>query len=285
MTKAPDRIFGIIGNDLEELMMATLEVKDLHVAVTDEETKGQKEILTGVNLVMKTGEIHAIMGPNGTGKSTLSQTIMGQPGYQVTQGDILLDGQSILAMPVDERARRGLFLAMQYPAEIQGVTNAEFLRAAINARRPADDQISVMAFLKKLDANLALLDMSESMTERYLNEGFSGGEKKRNEILQLLMIEPTFAILDEIDSGLDIDALKVVAKGVNSMRGANFGSLIITHYQRLLNYIVPDTVHVMMGGKIVKTGGPELAKQLEKEGYAGLRDELGLDIQLVDEQH
>lgn len=285
MTKAPDRIFGIIGNDLEELMMATLEVKDLHVAVTDEETKGQKEILTGVNLVMKTGEIHAIMGPNGTGKSTLSQTIMGQPGYQVTQGDILLDGQSILAMPVDERARRGLFLAMQYPAEIQGVTNAEFLRAAINARRPANDQISVMAFLKKLDANLALLDMSESMTERYLNEGFSGGEKKRNEILQLLMIEPTFAILDEIDSGLDIDALKVVAKGVNSMRGANFGSLIITHYQRLLNYIVPDTVHVMMGGKIVKTGGPELAKQLEKEGYAGLRDELGLDIQLVDEQH
>lgn len=285
MTKAPDRIFGIIGNDLEELMMATLEVKDLHVAVTDEETKGQKEILTGVNLVMKTSEIHAIMGPNGTGKSTLSQTIMGQPGYQVTQGDILLDGQSILAMPVDERARRGLFLAMQYPAEIQGVTNAEFLRAAINARRPADDQISVMAFLKKLDANLALLDMSESMTERYLNEGFSGGEKKRNEILQLLMIEPTFAILDEIDSGLDIDALKVVAKGVNSMRGANFGSLIITHYQRLLNYIVPDTVHVMMGGKIVKTGGPELAKQLEKEGYAGLRDELGLDIQLVDEQH
>lgn len=285
MTKAPDRIFGIIGNDLEELMMATLEVKDLHVAVTDEETKGQKEILTGVNLVMQTGEIHAIMGPNGTGKSTLSQTIMGQPGYQVTQGDILLDGQSILAMPVDERARRGLFLAMQYPAEIQGVTNAEFLRAAINARRPADDQISVIAFLKKLDANLALLDMSESMTERYLNEGFSGGEKKRNEILQLLMIEPTFAILDEIDSGLDIDALKVVAKGVNSMRGANFGSLIITHYQRLLNYIVPDTVHVMMGGKIVKTGGPELAKQLEKEGYAGLRDELGLDIQLVDEQH
>lgn len=285
MTKAPDRIFGIIGNDLEELMMATLEVKDLHVAVTDEETKGQKEILTGVNLVMKTSEIHAIMGPNGTGKSTLSQTIMGQPGYQVTQGDILLDGQSILAMPVDERARRGLFLAMQYPAEIQGVTNAEFLRAAINARRPADDQISVMAFLKRLDANLALLDMSESMTERYLNEGFSGGEKKRNEILQLLMIEPTFAILDEIDSGLDIDALKVVAKGVNSMRGANFGSLIITHYQRLLNYIVPDTVHVMMGGKIVKTGGPELAKQLEKEGYAGLRDELGLDIQLVDEQH
>ena len=265
--------------------MATLEVKDLHVAVTDDETKKQKEILSGVNLEMHSGEIHAIMGPNGTGKSTLSQTIMGQPGYEVTQGDILLDGTSILDMPVDERARRGLFLAMQYPAEIQGVTNAEFLRAAINARRAKDDQISVMDFIKKLDKNLKLLDMSESMTERYLNEGFSGGEKKRNEILQLLMIEPTFAILDEIDSGLDIDALKVVAKGVNSMRGDNFGSLIITHYQRLLNYIVPDTVHVMMGGRIVKTGGPDLAKQLEKEGYAGLRDELGLDIKLVDDEN
>lgn len=264
--------------------MARLEVENLHVAVTDEETKETKEILKGVNLKMQTGEIHAIMGPNGTGKSTLSQTIMGHPGYQVTEGDIRLDGESILDWPVDERARRGLFLAMQYPAEIQGVTNAEFLRAAINARRPQDDQISVMDFIKKLDAKLALLDMSESMTERYLNEGFSGGEKKRNEILQLLMIEPAFAILDEIDSGLDIDALKVVSKGVNSMRGANFGSLIITHYQRLLNYIVPDTVHVMMGGKIVKTGGPDLAKRLEDEGYAGLRDELGLDIRLVDDE-
>ena len=233
---------------------------------------------------MKTGEIHAIMGPNGTGKSTLSQTIMGQPSYHVTQGDILLNGESILKMPVDERARKGLFLAMQYPAEIQGVTNAEFLRAAINARRPEDGQISVMDFIKKLDKNLKLLDMSESMTERYLNEGFSGGEKKRNEILQLLMIEPSFALLDEIDSGLDIDALKVVSKGVNSMRGDNFGSLIITHYQRLLNYIVPDTVHVMMDGRIVKTGGPELAKKLEDEGYAGLRDELGLNIKLVDDE-
>lgn len=264
--------------------MATLEVKDLHVTVKDEESKKEKEILKGVNLSMKTGEIHAIMGPNGTGKSTLSQTIMGQPGYHVTQGDILLNGESIVDMPVDERARKGLFLAMQYPAEIQGVTNAEFLRAAINARRSDDDQISVMDFIKKLDKNLQLLDMSQSMTERYLNEGFSGGEKKRNEILQLLMIEPRFAILDEIDSGLDIDALKVVSKGVNSMRGDNFGSLIITHYQRLLNYIVPDTVHVMMDGRIVKTGGPALAKKLEDEGYAGLRDELGLDIKLVDDE-
>ncbi|WP_295775867.1 Fe-S cluster assembly ATPase SufC [uncultured Limosilactobacillus sp.] len=264
--------------------MSTLEIKDLHVNVVDNEGKDEKEILKGVNLKMKTGEIHAIMGPNGTGKSTLSQTIMGQSGYRITQGDILLDGVSIVDMPVDERARRGLFLAMQYPVEIQGVTNTEFLRAAINARRPEDDPISVMEFINKLDEKMELLDMPESVADRYLNEGFSGGEKKRNEILQLLMIEPQFAILDEIDSGLDIDALKVVSKGVNSMRGENFGSLIITHYQRLLNYIVPDTVHVMMGGKVVKTGGPDLAEKLEAEGYAGLRDELGLDIKLTDEE-
>lgn len=263
--------------------MATLEVKDLHVEVEDEETKNKKEILKGVDLLMNTGEIHAIMGPNGTGKSTLLQTIMGQKNYHVTKGDILLNGESILDMPVDQRARKGLFLAMQYPAEIQGVTNAEFLRAAINARRPADDKISVMDFLKELDKNLDLLDMSQAMTERYLNEGFSGGEKKRNEILQLLMIKPSFALLDEIDSGLDIDALKVVSKGVNSMRGDNFGALIITHYQRLLNYIKPDVVHVMMDGRIVKTGSAELAQKLEDEGYAGLRDELGIKANLVDD--
>ncbi|KRM58136.1 hypothetical protein C5L31_000963 [Secundilactobacillus malefermentans] len=263
--------------------MAKLEVIDLHVEVTDEEKQTSKEILKGVDLTMNTGEIHAIMGPNGTGKSTLSETIMGRSAYHVTQGDILLNGESIVEMPVDERARKGLFLGMQYPAEIQGVTNAEFLRAAINARRPEDNQISVMDFLKELDKNLGILDMSESMTERYLNEGFSGGEKKRNEILQLMMIKPSFALLDEIDSGLDIDALQVVSKGVNSMRGDNFGSLIITHYQRLLNYIVPDVVHVMMGGRIVKTGDASLAKELEKEGYAGLRDEYDLDVALVDE--
>ena len=265
--------------------MKKLEIKDLHVSVTSEE-QGQeitKEILTGVNLTIKTGEIHAIMGPNGTGKSTLSQTIMGNSAYQVTQGDILLDGESILTWPVDQRARQGLFLAMQYPAEIQGVTNAEFLRTAIKARRPNDQPMSVRDFIQELDKNLQLLDMNESMAERYLNEGFSGGEKKRNEILQLLMIKPSFALLDEIDSGLDIDALQVVAKGVNSMRGDNFGSLIITHYQRLLNYIVPDFVHVMMGGKIIQSGDAQLAKRLEQEGYAGLRDELGLNIDLVDE--
>ncbi len=263
--------------------MAVLEIQDLHVEVKDDEKKQMKEILKGVNLTLKTGEIHAIMGPNGTGKSTLSETIMGNPNYHITGGDIKLNGESILDMTVDERARKGLFLAMQYPAEVPGVTNAEFLRTAINARRPKDNPIPITDFLKELDKNLDLLDMKQSMTERYLNEGFSGGEKKRNEILQLLMIKPSFAILDEIDSGLDIDALKVVSRGVNAMRGENFGSLIITHYQRLLNYIVPDVVHVMMDGRVVKDGGPELAKRLEDEGYAGLRDELGLNIHLVDD--
>ena len=263
--------------------MSVLEIKNLHVEVKDDEKKKMKEILKGANLTLKTGEIHAVMGPNGTGKSTLSETIMGNPSYHVTEGDILLNGESILKMPVDERARKGLFLAMQYPAEIPGVTNAEFLRTAINVRRPKDKPLPMTQFLKELDKNLDLLDMSEAMTERYLNQGFSGGEKKRNEILQLLMIKPQFAILDEIDSGLDIDALKVVSRGVNAMRGDNFGSLIITHYQRLLDYIVPDVVHVMMGGQVVKDGGPDLAKRLEKEGYAGLRDELGLHIKLVDE--
>lgn len=226
---------------------------------------------------MKTGEIHAIMGPNGTGKSTLSAAIMGNPNYEVTKGEVLFDGKNILDLEVDERARLGLFLAMQYPSEIPGISNAEFMRAAINARREEDEKISVMQFLKKLDKKMDLLNMPEEMAERYLNEGFSGGEKKRNEILQLLMIEPTFAILDEIDSGLDIDALKVVAKGINEMRGEGFGALIITHYQRLLNYIVPDVVHIMMDGRVVLTGDAELAKRLEAEGYAGISAELGID--------
>lgn len=254
--------------------MAVLEIKNLHVSIED------KEILKGVNLTLKTGEIHAVMGPNGTGKSTLSAAIMGHPSYTVTEGEILLDGENVLEMEVDERGRSGLFLAMQYPSEIAGITNAEFMRAAINARRDDDDKLSIRDFIKKLDEKMALLDMPEEMAERYLNEGFSGGEKKRNEILQLLMIEPKFAILDEIDSGLDIDALKVVSKGVNAMRGSEFGSLIITHYQRLLNYIEPDVVHIMMGGKIVKTGDAQLAKRLEAEGYKGIRDELGLDIEI-----
>ncbi|MFT8702247.1 Fe-S cluster assembly ATPase SufC [Oenococcus oeni] len=251
--------------------MTTLEIKNLHV-----QAEGQ-HILKGVNLTVSTGEIHAIMGPNGTGKSTLSETIMGRSGYQVTEGDILLDGKSILNWTVDERARHGLFLAMQYPQEIPGITNMEFIRAAVNAGRPKEKAIKVRDFIQQLDEKMALLKIPEEMAERYLNEGFSGGEKKRNEILQLLMLKPRFAILDEIDSGLDIDALTIVAKGVNSLRGAEFGSLIITHYQRLLKYIVPDVVHIMMGGRIVKTGGPDLAAELEKTGYEGLAKTLGLE--------
>ncbi|MBK3915192.1 Fe-S cluster assembly ATPase SufC [Listeria ivanovii] len=261
--------------------MATLKIQDLHVEIEG------KEILKGVNLEISTGEIHAIMGPNGTGKSTLSSAIMGHPKYEVTQGTITLEGEDVLEMEVDERARAGLFLAMQYPSEISGVTNAEFIRAAINSRREEGDEIPVMQFIRKLDAKMDILDMDEEMAERYLNEGFSGGEKKRNEILQLLMIEPKLAILDEIDSGLDIDALKVVSKGVNEMRGEGFGYLIITHYQRLLNYITPDFVHVMMQGKVVKEGGPELAKRLEAEGYDWIKQELGIELEeeeAVDQQ-
>lgn len=251
--------------------MSVLEIKDLHVSIED------KEILKGVNLTLKTGEIAAIMGPNGTGKSTLSAAIMGNPIFEVTQGEILLDGENILEMEVDERARLGLFLAMQYPSEIPGITNAEFIRAAMNAGKKDDEKISVRDFIMKLDEKMELLGMKEEMAERYLNEGFSGGEKKRNEILQLLMLEPKFALLDEIDSGLDIDALKVVSKGVNAMRGEGLGAMIITHYQRLLNYITPDIVHVMMDGRVVLSGGPELAARLEKEGYAQIAEELGLE--------
>ncbi|HBO47731.1 MULTISPECIES: Fe-S cluster assembly ATPase SufC [Pediococcus] len=264
--------------------MKTLEIKDLHVAVKDEDTQKMKEILTGVNLTIHTGEVHAIMGPNGTGKSTLSETIMGNPRYHVTQGDILLNGKSLLKQAVDVRARAGLFLAMQYPAEIKGITNMEFLRAAINARRPEGAPIPIKDFLTQLDSALAILNMTSDMAERYLNEGFSGGERKRNEILQLLMIKPTFAILDELDSGLDIDALQVVSKGVNHVMGPDFGTLMITHYKRILKYIKPDQVHVMMGGRIVKTGDASLADRLEDEGYSGLRDELGIHIDLADSE-
>ena len=234
-----------------------------------------KEILKGVNLTINTGEIHAIMGPNGTGKSTLSSAIMGHPSYEVTQGEVLLDGVNILELDVDERAKAGLFLAMQYPSEITGVTNADFMRSAINAKREEGQEINLMQFIKKLDKQMDFLDIDKDMAQRYLNEGFSGGEKKRNEILQLMMLEPKFAILDEIDSGLDIDALKVVSKGINQMRGEEFGALMITHYQRLLNYITPDKVHVMYGGKVVKSGGPELAKRLEEEGYEWVKEEFG----------
>lgn len=250
-------------------MASTLEIKDLHVSIED------KEILKGVNLTINTDEIHAIMGPNGTGKSTLSSAIMGHPSYEVTKGEVLFDGVNILELEVDERAKAGLFLAMQYPSEITGVTNADFMRSAINAKREEGQEINLMQFIKKLDKNMDFLDIDKDMAQRYLNEGFSGGEKKRNEILQLMMLEPKFAILDEIDSGLDIDALKVVSKGINQMRGENFGALMITHYQRLLNYITPDKVHVMYAGKVVKSGGPELAKRLEEEGYEWVKEEFG----------
>ena len=254
--------------------MTTLRIKDLHVSIEE------KEILSGLNLTINTGEIHAVMGPNGTGKSTLAATLMGHPSFEVTSGEIWLDELNVLEMEVDERARAGLFLAVQYPSEIAGVTNAGFIRAAINAQRPEDDKMGVRDFIEKLDEKMAMLDMQEEMAERYLNEGFSGGEKKRNEILQMMMIEPKIAILDEIDSGLDIDALEVVSKGINAMRSNDFGSLIITHYQRLLNYVEPDFVHIMMGGRIVKSGGAELAMQLEKEGYKNIANELALDIDI-----
>lgn len=256
--------------------MPTLIIEDLHVSIKE------KEILKGFNLRVNTGEIHTIMGPNGTGKSTLAAAIMGHPDFEITKGSIWLDDINVLDLEVDERARAGLFLAVQYPSEIPGITNAEFLRAAVNAQRDKEDKISIRDFIEKLDKNMDILDMPEEMAERYLNEGFSGGEKKRNEVLQLLMIEPKIAILDEIDSGLDIDALQVVSKGINSMRGNDFGSIIITHYQRLLNFIVPDYVHIVIDGKIVKSGGAELAKQLEKEGYKGIAKELNLDI-IIDE--
>ena len=251
--------------------MATLEIKDLHVEIDG------KEILKGLNLTINTNEVHAIMGPNGTGKSTLASAIMGHPKYVVTQGEVLIDGENVLEMEVDERAKAGLFLGMQYPSEIPGVTNADFLRSAINARREEGNEISLMKFIRELDKTMEFLEMPEEMAQRYLNEGFSGGEKKRNEILQMMMIKPKFGILDEIDSGLDIDALKVVSKGINEMRGEGFGCLMITHYQRLLNYITPDKVHVMMQGKVVKSGGAELAHRLEAEGYEWIKQELGIE--------
>lgn len=254
---------------------STLTIKDLHVEIEG------KEILKGVNLEVKTGEFHAVMGPNGAGKSTLAQAIMGHPRYEITKGTVLLDGEDVLEMEVDERSRAGLFLAMQYPSEISGVTLSDFLRSSINAHRGEGNEIPLMEFIKKMDKTMEFLDIDLNMAQRYVNEGFSGGEKKRNEILQLMMLEPKIAILDEIDSGLDIDALKIVSKGINSMRGENFGCLIITHYQRLLNYITPDYVHVMLDGRIVKSGGPELAQRLEAEGYEWIKEELGIVEQEV----
>ncbi|MFC7681036.1 Fe-S cluster assembly ATPase SufC [Paenibacillus sp. GCM10028914] len=243
-----------------------------------------KEILKGINLEMNGGEIHAIMGPNGTGKSTLASALMGHPKYEVTEGSATLNGEDLLEMEVDERALAGLFLAMQYPSEIAGVTNSDFLRSAINARRGEGNEISLIKFIRQMEGKMKELEMNPEFAHRYLNEGFSGGEKKRNEILQMMMIEPKVVILDEIDSGLDIDALRIVADGVNAMKAEDRSFLIITHYQRLLNYITPDYVHVMMQGRIVKSGGPELAQRLEAEGYDWIKEELGITDETVGQE-
>ncbi|AJS59623.1 Fe-S cluster assembly ATPase SufC [Paenibacillus sp. IHBB 10380] len=243
-----------------------------------------KEILKGINLQMKGGEVHAVMGPNGTGKSTLASALMGHPKYEVTAGSVTLDGEDVLDMAVDERARAGLFLAMQYPSEIAGVTNSDFLRSAINARREEGSEISLMKFIRQMESKMKELEMNPEFLHRYLNEGFSGGEKKRNEILQMMMLDPKLVILDEIDSGLDIDALRIVANGVNAMRSEDRGFLVITHYQRLLNYIKPDFVHVMMQGVIVKSGGPELSERLEAEGYDWVKEELGIEDETVGQE-
>ncbi|MBW7452851.1 Fe-S cluster assembly ATPase SufC [Paenibacillus sepulcri] len=240
-----------------------------------------KQILKGINLEINGGEVHAVMGPNGTGKSTLSSVLMGHPKYDVTDGFASLDGVDLLEIDVDERARAGLFLAMQYPSEITGVTNADFLRSAMNARRGEGNELSLIKFIRLMEARMKNLEMNPEFAHRYLNEGFSGGEKKRNEILQMMLLEPKVAILDEIDSGLDIDALRIVADGVNAMRTEERSFLIITHYQRLLTYIKPDYVHVMMQGRLVKSGGPELAHKVEAEGYDWIKEELGITDETV----
>lgn len=250
--------------------MSTLIIKDLHVEV------GEKEILKGVNLEINSGEVHAIMGPNGNGKSTLLSTIMGHPKYIVTQGSITLDGQDVLSMSVDERSRAGLFLGMQYPQEIPGVTNSDFLKAALNAR--LEKPISLFKFIRTLDKNIEELEMDENLAHRYLNEGFSGGEKKRNEILQMKLLQPRFALLDEIDSGLDVDALRIVSDAINSMRSDDFSCVMVSHYERLFELVKPSHVHVLVKGQIVTSGGYELVEKIDREGYEWVK-ELGIDLE------
>lgn len=247
----------------------SLIIRDLHARVV-----GGQKILNGLNLEIEKGRVHAVMGPNGSGKSTLSKVIAGHPDYEVLEGEILLDGKSLLGMEPDERARAGIFLAFQYPMEIPGVSNANFIRAALTARLAEGEELEATDYYAELYEKMDSLEIPRGFTSRSVNEGFSGGEKKRNEVLQMAMLKPAYAILDETDSGLDIDALKIVANGVNAHRGPNFGALVITHYQRLLDYITPDVVHVLLGGKIVRSGGPELALELEARGYDWLREEL-----------
>lgn len=251
-------------------MSNVLEIKNLYAGIE------QKEILKGVNLTIRSGEVHAIMGPNGTGKSTLSSVIMGQPKYNVTSGEILLDNENILPLAVDERARKGIFLAYQYPQEVAGVTNSDFIRTAMKACSGKDT--SLFSFIRSYEKACQELKMPEDLAHRYLNEGFSGGEKKRNEILQMKMLKPKFAILDEIDSGLDVDALRIVGQNVSEMVNDDFGCLLITHYERLLDYIKPDYVHIMINGKIVLTGGKELIAKIDQNGYDWVKEELGIEI-------
>lgn len=254
---------------LERTETATLEISGLQAQVEG------KDILKGIDLTVRQGEVHALMGPNGSGKSTLANVLMGRPGYWVTAGQILFKGQDVTQMTPNDRAKLGLFLAFQYPTEIPGVSVVNFLRSAYNAVK--GEQVSALAFRKRLKEKMTMLGVEDPMVARYVNQGFSGGEKKKNEILQLAVLEPQIAILDETDSGLDIDSLKAVATGVSHLIGPSLGVLLITHYQRMLNYITPDRIHVMMDGRIVLSGGPELAQELEQKGYEGLRKELGVE--------
>lgn len=250
--------------------MAKLAIENLHVEIEG------KKILKGVNLTVKSGEVHAIMGPNGTGKSTLASALMGHPKYEVTAGTATLDGVDLLELEVDERARQGLFLAMQYPAEVPGVTNSDFMRTAVNATSGKD--VGLFQFALDYEKKVEELKMRPDLAHRYLNEGFSGGERKRNEILQLKVLKPKFAILDEIDSGLDVDALKIVGENVSDMVNPDFGCILITHYQRILDHIKPTNVHIMIDGKIVMSGGEELIKKIDANGYEWIKTELGIEF-------
>jgi Fe-S cluster assembly ATP-binding protein len=263
---------GTTGATMEQATakdVVALEIRGLHASVEG------KEILKGIDLTIRQGEVHALMGPNGSGKSTLANVLMGRPTYKVTAGEVRFRGEDITALSPDKRAQLGLFLAFQYPTEIAGVSVVNFLRTAYNAVK--GEKTSALAFRKLMKEKMDLLGVEDEMVRRYVNQGFSGGEKKKNEVLQLAVLEPAIAILDETDSGLDIDSLKSVAQGVDKLIGPSLGVLIITHYQRILNYITPDHIHVMMGGRIVRSGGPEIAHELESKGYEGLRAELGVE--------